>query len=203
MKVFQARLKLWNIELSWFDTSAGETSINNRRSWIFRNCMLWLTCNLKKVQYTNDAVMIAQHQGWTRARKPPCISLYVLFLNWGTHDCTFKEPEQSGWCLSSLYWQLLSNKEGVVFHTLRFQRFHSRVLSVSNCYNYSAGSVLWFHYITIIMSWCSLELFIYIELRAPQTFEHQHLIKYTWSLFYVCFAFGFNFTFYILAKTWK
>lgn len=68
MKVFQARLKLWNIELSWFDTSAGETSINNRRSWIFRNCMLWLTCNLKKVQYTNDAVMIAQHQGWTRAR---------------------------------------------------------------------------------------------------------------------------------------
>lgn len=147
--------------------------------------------------------MIAQHQGWTRARKPPCISLYVLFLNWGTHDCTFKEPEQSGWCLSSLYWQLLSNKEGVVFHTLRFQRFHSRVLSVSNCYNYSAGSVLWFHYITIIMSWCSLELFIYIELRAPQTFEHQHLIKYTWSLFYVCFAFGFNLTFYILAKTWK
>lgn len=99
-----------------------------------------------------------------------------------------RKPEQSGWCLSSLYWQLLSNKEGVVFHTLRFQRFHSRVLSVSNCYNYSAGRVLWFHYIIIIMSWCSLELFIYIELRAPQTFEHQHLIKYTWSLFYVCFA---------------
>lgn len=80
MSIFQARLKFWNIELLWFDTSAGEPSTNNRRSWIFRKRMLRLTCKLKKVQCTNKAVMMPSHQRW-KSKSLPRISWYVLLLN--------------------------------------------------------------------------------------------------------------------------
>lgn len=198
MKVFQARLKFWNIELSWFDTSAGETSINNRRSWIFRKCMLWLTCNLKKVQYTNKAVMIAQHQRWKRARKPPCISLYVLFLNWGMHMTALsRKPEQSGWCLSSLYWQLLSNKEGVVIHTLRFSvlsfpcTFCFKLLQLQ-CWKGPLISLYHHHYV-LVFTWVVYIYWTQSTSKIWTSTPHEVYLKFV--LCFVCFGllwFWFN-----------
>lgn len=157
----------WSSEIFSGSISAGETSINNQRSWIYEQVVLWLTSILLKVLSRNPALKMETNQS---------IALWehgcTYCLRWGTL-VTEALTELSTKCLCYYYWQLLANSDSTGFCVPRLEYSPSHILSLklqlltSWLVPFISG---YYHYYLPAFNWFVLWIYL-CEPGAPQSFR--------------------------------